>query len=129
MDKSPADATLVYTQHSVAFPSPSNFLDDCDDEVGVSLEAPDGGTYGEMYWQFKTFTRHQHGVQMRVFGDGLSCLADPRIQRVVKKWWANKSPDEISPTELIAWLEAEGVVPSQYQLRGQKESKSGEVKR
>jgi hypothetical protein len=116
MNKPHDDAILVYTQGSVAFPLV--FPGDCDEEIGVSLEAPDGGTYGEMNWQFKTFTSHQHGVQMRVFGDGLPCLFDPRIQWVVERWRASSAPDEIKPAELIEWLRAEGVVPSRYQIEG-----------
>ena len=117
MDKSHEDATLVYTQGSVAFPLviPDG---EVDEEIGVSLEAPDGGTYGELNWQFKTFNPQNHGVQMRVFGDGLPCLFDPRIQWVIERWRTVAAADEITPLELIAWLREEGAVPSRYQLRG-----------
>jgi hypothetical protein len=121
MNKTPDDAILVYTQRSVAFSSSS--FDDCDDEIGVSLEAPDGGSYGEMSWRFKTFNFYNHGVQMQVFGDGLTCLFDPRIQRVISKWRTQSAPDEITRIEFIELLEGEGVVPSKYQIRGQQESK------
>jgi hypothetical protein len=121
MSKSTKNATLTYTQRSVAFPH--DLRADFDDEIGVSLDAPDGGTYGEMYWQFKTFNFYSHGVQMRVFGDGLSCLSDPRVQRVIAKWQSQTKPDEALPSDFIAWLEAEGIVPSRYQIRGQQESK------
>jgi hypothetical protein len=125
MSKSHKDATLTYTQRSVAFPHDlrSDFNDGVSDEIGVSLDAPDGGTYGEMNWQFKTFNFYSHGVQMRVFGDGLLCLSDPRVQRVVAKWQAQTKPDDALPSDFIVWLEAEGIVPSRYQIRGQQEAK------
>jgi hypothetical protein len=121
MSKSHKDATLTYTQRSVAFPL--LFQVEGDDEIGVSLDAPDGGTYGEMNWRFKTFNFYNHGVQMRVFGDGLSCLSESRIQRVIAKWQAQTKPDDASPSDFIVWLEAEGIVPSRYQIRGQQEAK------
>lgn len=107
--------TLTYTQHTVAFPT-NRLMDDDTDGVGVSLDAKGGGTHGEFQWRFVTF-RNMHdtkAVQLTVFGDGLPCFFDPRVQQVVQQWREMPDPDEMTPKELCGLLEAAGAVPSRY---------------
>ena len=112
---------LVYTQHSVAWPRlPQD--KNIQDEINVSLEADGGGTSGEMCWEFHVFDLKRHGILMRVFGDGLNCLFDPRVLNAVNLWRGLPDPDEITPDEFRELLEAVGVVPSKYHLQGVKES-------
>jgi hypothetical protein len=117
MSKSHDEVTLVYTLASVAFPLAIAGVS--DEEIEVSFDDPHIGTFGQMNWQFKTFGQGEHGVQMRVFGNALECLFDPRIQRVVERWRSSGLPDELTPAELLAWLAAEGVGPSKYQILGE----------
>jgi hypothetical protein len=114
--------TLTYTQHTVrgpAFRRTGTF-------VHVSLDADGGGTGGEMGWTFYVFDLKRHGVQMAVFGDGLDCLFDPRIQHVVAAWRALTDPDAITAADFVRLLEGNGVVPSEYHLQGVRESAPSE---
>lgn len=106
--------TLTYTQHTVAFPM-NPMGDSLTDQVTVSLAYSEGGTDGEFTWEFITWDRHDRSaVKMAVFGDGVPCLLDPRMQQVVQQWSAMPDPDEMTPEQLIDLLRAAGAVPSRY---------------
>lgn len=119
----PTDATLTYTQMTVAFPGQQPHPGDTAayDSVNVVLDAPDGGSYGEFGWYFYRFDsgRYEHlAAHLEVFGDGLPAFTDPRVQRVFVRWTEMADPDDLTPATLIEWLEAEGTVASEYHLRG-----------
>ena len=123
LDPEFGDGRFVYTQHSVAFPTIEPWPGDRSviDMVGVSNDHPGGGTMGEFHWRFYRFqkpVRDHVAVQVQVFGDGLDTFLDRRIQRVVKRWRDLPTPDAMSPAQLIAWLEAEHVVPSSHHRLG-----------
>jgi hypothetical protein len=63
------------------------------------------------------FDNHHRGVQLTVFGDGLPCLFDARVQAVVAAWRGLPVPDAITPAEMLALLDAAGAVPSEYHAR------------
>jgi hypothetical protein len=105
---------LVYTQHSVAFPNLLLNGTSVVDELSLSLEPDGGGTIGEMKWTFMRFSPASTGVQMAVFGDGLPCLFDERVQAAVDEWRAMADPDEVTPNGLIAILVEHGAEPSRY---------------
>ena len=114
--------TLVYTQHSVAFPRVP-LERSIRDEVGVSLDYEGGGTGGEFDWSFYTFDQGHRGVRLQCFGDGLKCLYDPRVQKVMDAWRKTfLDPDSMGPEDLISLLEAAGAVASKYHQRGVRES-------
>ena len=118
-------STLTYTQHSVAWPTLTLSDDWHTDEVLVSLAADGGGTDGEMKWTFMDFGRGSRGVQMSVFGDGLPCLFDSRIQAAIALWRYGPNPDDMTPAELTRILDDCGAVPSEYHLSGSKQYLSG----
>lgn len=108
-------STLVFTRHTVAFPM--NSLPDGDtEEISVSLDADGGGTEGEFIWRFVTFRDGTNAVQVRVFGDGLPCFLDERVQAVFEQWSSLSNPDEMTPEMLCSSLLSEGAVPSRYML-------------
>lgn len=113
----PEGSTLTYTQYTVAFPS-NPLYDGETDNVGVSLDAKGGGTHGEFLFRFVTF-KSMHdtkAVQLTVFGDGLSCFFDPRIQPVIQQWRDLPDPDEMTPEQLCRLLREAGAVPSRYMV-------------
>jgi hypothetical protein len=104
---------LTYTQHTVAFPKLS--LDNpLIDEVNVGLP---GSEFRFSFMDLSNVTPRL-AVQMQVFGDGLPCLFDERVQRVVEAWRSMPDPDEMTPDMLIALLLANGAVPSRYHQQG-----------
>jgi hypothetical protein len=110
-------STLTYTQHTVAFPTLGMSPEWHKDEVEVVLDPDGDGPSGEFNWTFMEFTETR-GAQLQCFGDGLPCLFDERVQRVVAAWRAMENPDSLTPEGLIALLESEGASPSEYHLHG-----------
>lgn len=109
-------STLTYTQHTVAFPK-NSMRDSVTESINVSLDHNGGGTAGEFTWEFIRWDRHERAaVKLGVFGDGLPCFLDPRIQQVVQQWSVMSDPDEMTPEQLVDLLEAAGVVPSKYMV-------------
>lgn len=109
--------TLTYTQHTVAFPTLPLSRDSETESFSVSLDDSGGGTHGELTWRFVTFQKSTptvKAVQLTVFGDGLACLLDPRVQMVVHKWREMTEPDLMTPEQLTHLLQAAGAVPSTY---------------
>lgn len=107
--------TLTYTQHSVAFPTVRVGDDSETDSVNVSLDDSGGGTHGEFIFRFVHFRSPDIlAVQLTCFGDGLPCLYDPRVRRVIKKWRKMTDPDLMTPEHLCELLRAAGAVPSRY---------------
>lgn len=109
--------TIEYTQHSVAFPTLSLSQDWHTDEVYVHY-SDDDPRRGEFHWTFMRFGGGKSGVRMEVFGDGLPCLFDPAVVRVVAGWAGLPDPDAILPRDLIALLESVGAQPSSYHKAG-----------
>lgn len=105
--------TLTYTQRSVAFPTLPRY-DGETDSVNVSLDDSGGGTQGEFHWKFQTFNGGHLAVLLSVFGDGLPCFFDARVQQVVHRWRAMPDPDMMTPNQLCGFLREAGAVPSRY---------------
>ena len=103
---------LEYTRFSVAFPKLR--LEDVYDEISLSLAHPEGGSVGDMKWGFHRFPTGHTGVQMSVFGDGLACLFDLRVQGAIAEWRALSDPDAITPAEFVSLLERHGAEASRY---------------
>ena len=115
---------ITYTQHSVAFPTLPLAQKHYKDEIGISLhDGEDNGTLGEMHWTFMDFDRGfdstpKPAIQMCVFGDGLACLADERVQNVIAAWKELRESDAVTAQDFIGLLEQQGIKPSQYHLAG-----------
>lgn len=103
---------MEYTQHSVAWPTLKLPSAAEKDEVFVD---PDKGA--GLKFTFYQFSDSSYGVALQVFGDGLGLLYDRTFQKVMKAWRSMPNPDEATPKDLIAILEANGATPSEYHER------------
>lgn len=115
--------TPVYTQHTVAWPE-LPLRERMLDEVGVSFEAKGGGTYASLDFRWHKLSTYEFGaLRVECFSDGFGALLDPRIVSVIESLKRMRMDDrDVSPAKLIELLEAQGVTPSLYHLKGMIES-------
>lgn len=97
-----------YVRYSTAWPDlPIRGTDSRYDEINVSFDHRDGGTYGAFTFGFYDFGRGNLAVRVEAFDDGLGALADSRVQAVIARLRrARKSP---TAETFMGWLEAEGI--------------------
>jgi hypothetical protein len=111
----------TYTQHTVAFPT-LPLREHVVDDVSVSFAAKGGGTHGEFTVEWVGLSSFgPHGAfRVKAFGDGLGALLDPRILGLMEalRKMDDEEQNEVSPARFIEMLEAAGVRPSIYHLRG-----------
>jgi len=114
--------TIEYTQHTVAWPqtapNPVKTWEVDTLLVGYNDKSPESGEFSICFMRFSDGST---GVQLSVFGGGLDLIYDERIQHVIRIW-RDSDRDNTPPDHFIAWLEAEGAVPSAYHLAGKERS-------
>jgi hypothetical protein len=113
------DHTIEYTRTAVAFPHA--LMGDRGRRRGEvdSLNIHDDR--GEFVIRFIDLPTIGVVPKLEVFGDGLEVFCDPRVQRTIRRWRrAEQRGEQVTIQSFIVWLEAEGCVPSRYQLDGVK---------
>ena len=111
--------TIIYTQHSVAWPqlSPDPTKDWVVDHLSVNYDDATGD-FGIEFMRFDRETGDKLHARIQVFHDGLDLFYDERFQRVMAAWQKTDDDTSTTPQDFIAWLEAEGAVPSSYHRDG-----------
>lgn len=113
---------LTYTQHSVAWPILADYLGQqrLVDELNVQLE---GGSSITFDW-VSLGPAFPHGaLRVDAFSAAFDVLLDPRIVSVLSTLRRKRQRSrDIPPAALIALLEEQGALASEYHLRGQLDS-------
>lgn len=74
------EGTLGYYQHSrMSYRKISILERDAYDDVTITARADGGGTHGEFSFYWINFQRHGTAIQMKMYGDAMWMLEDPRL--------------------------------------------------